>query len=481
MRDYIRKALAGNTSILVVGAEPEAFRREFDSNGRVWNTVTTVEHIPHGVKYDVAVYLLDYSIGFATIAAAELSAVRRSAVKTIVVIDEETHTTWSQHDLDYVFSDAADMYYEPGSGTVRVYVQPKEPIKIAVYAISKNESAFVERFCKSANDADLIVIGDTGSDDSTVELAQRRGATVYNIAIKPWRFDHARNAVLALIPADVDVCIPMDLDEMLEPGWREEVERLWVKGKTTRLQHTFDWGQGIKFRYDKIHSRTGYHWHHPCHEYVRKDPRTVERHAISDMVLITHHPDNTKSRSHYMELLELSVQEDPYCPRNAFYYARELNYAGQHREAIEAFDRFLVMPNATFVHDRAFAYRLLGASYEAISDSTQAMKHYRLGVAELPTVRESWSALAYAAYRQCDWPEVYAASLKALSINYKELVYTMDPGVWGPGLHDLHALASYHLKQYDRAVEHGEIAVKLGPDDERLAANLELYRKKLQE
>lgn len=34
-------------------------------------------------------------------------------------------------------------------------------MKIAVYAISKNEEMFVERFCNSAKDADLILIADT--------------------------------------------------------------------------------------------------------------------------------------------------------------------------------------------------------------------------------------------------------------------------------------------------------------------------------
>ena len=67
-------------------------------------------------------------------------------------------------------------------------------MKIAVYAISKNESQFVERFCKSAVDADLIVIADTGSTDNTVELAKEHGAVVYDICISPWRFDKARDA-----------------------------------------------------------------------------------------------------------------------------------------------------------------------------------------------------------------------------------------------------------------------------------------------
>ena len=40
-------------------------------------------------------------------------------------------------------------------------------MKIAVYAISKNEEQFVKRFCESAKDADLILIADTGSTDNT--------------------------------------------------------------------------------------------------------------------------------------------------------------------------------------------------------------------------------------------------------------------------------------------------------------------------
>ncbi len=52
-------------------------------------------------------------------------------------------------------------------------------MKIAVYAISKNESQFVQRFCESASDADLILIADTGSTDGTVALAEKMGL--------PWR------------------------------------------------------------------------------------------------------------------------------------------------------------------------------------------------------------------------------------------------------------------------------------------------------
>jgi len=182
-------------------------------------------------------------------------------------------------------------------------------LKIAVYAISKNEEQFVKRFCESAKDADLILIADTGSTDNTHALAVNCGAKVYDICIKPWRFDKARDTALALIPGDFDVCISLDLDEVLEPGWREEIERVWTD-QTTRLRYKFDWGSGISFFYEKIHHRHGYWWKHCVHEWPKADGRIQEVYAHTDKLLVSHHPDPTKSRGQYMPLLELAVSED---------------------------------------------------------------------------------------------------------------------------------------------------------------------------
>jgi glycosyltransferase involved in cell wall biosynthesis len=235
-------------------------------------------------------------------------------------------------------------------------------MKIAVYAISKNEEQFVERFCRSAKDADIILIADTGSTDRTVDIAKEHGAVVYPICISPWRFDKARDAALALLPADIDVCISLDLDEVLEDGWRQEIERVWTE-ETTRLRYKFDWGCGIAFFYEKIHHRKGYHWHHPVHEYPRPDGRTNEIYAHTDMLLVSHHPDPTKSRGQYMPLLELAIQEDPRCPRNAFYHARELTFYARWQEAIDALNKYLAMPEANWQNERCYAMRLLGQSY----------------------------------------------------------------------------------------------------------------------
>lgn len=346
-------------------------------------------------------------------------------------------------------------------------------MKIAVYAISKNEEQFVKRFCESAKEADLILIADTGSTDKTVELAEEYGAAVYNICIRPWRFDKARDAALALIPGDYDVCISLDLDEVLEPGWREEIERVWT-AETTRLRYKFDWGCGISFFYEKIHHRVGYHWHHPCHEYPVPDPRTTEVWAHTDMLLVSHHPDPTKSRGQYLDLLKVAVTEDPRCPRNAFYYARELTFYNHWQEAIEALNKYLGMPEATWANERCYAMRLLGQAHDELGNGWEALKWFRRAVAEAPDTREPWVELAMACYRRHMWAECYSSAMSALMIKDKALVYTMDPSVWTEKPYDLASIGAWNLGNKEEARHLCLKALEFAPSDSRLLKNLEL-------
>jgi glycosyltransferase involved in cell wall biosynthesis len=347
-----------------------------------------------------------------------------------------------------------------------------QKLKICVYAISKNEAHFIPRFCESAKDADLILIADTGSDDGLPEEAIKHGAVVHHISITPWRFDLARNAALALIPRDYDVCISLDIDEMLEPGWREEIERVWIKGHTTRLRYMFDWGCGIQFYYEKIHAKHGYMWHHPCHEYPIPDGRITEVWAQTEKLIATHHPDPTKSRGQYMDLLQLSVQEDPDCPRNAFYYARELSFHGRWQEAISACKNYLALPRATWMNERCYAYRVMGRCYSELGQVWEAEKAFQMAASEAPNTREPWCELAMLMYRQNRWEECFAYAMRALRITDRAMVYTCDPAVWGAQPHDLASIAAWHLGLNKIALTQANLALEKEPDDLRLQENL---------
>lgn len=515
-KNYIREKLAEikPKKVLDVGAGAGSLLKRYRRNGQKWTAVEI--WAPYITKYKLdeqytvvinedarnVEYGEDqYDVAFAgdvlehmepQEAAVLLSKLRRAARVVIVSIpigkypqgeydgnpyERHVKDDWCVQDVMHILGHTDEYEVTMPVGTF-IYRRQKQPIKIAIYAIAKNEEQFVDTFCASAKDADYVVIADTGSTDKTVERAKANGAIVHNIYIKPWRFDLARNAVVALIPPDADVCISMDLDERLVPGWREEIERHWVKGVTTRMRYLFNWGEGITFNYEKTHSRDGYHWHHPCHEYPRKDPRFVEHLAISDKVLITHHPDMTKSRGQYLDMLWAATQEDPHCPRNAFYYARELTFNARWDDAIVELKRYLALPATLWPNEVGYAMRLLGDSYRQLGQYDTSIAWYRKACAEIPNTREPWFALAEACHMRRDWPEMFGATSRALAIKNRELVYTCDPQVWGWRIHDYHALAAYNIGLYDIAAEHGTLAAELEPQDERLKANLKFYLEK---
>lgn len=499
-KQYIQSLNLTGTRILDVGAGSGTYRKLFPNLGKHWTAVEIWEPYIQEYKlrdlYDEVIVgdarqleYKEYDIAFVGDVlehmerqeAEDLLFKLRQKCRTVVVSipigfypqDEYNGNPYEKHICDnWTHNDVVKSFGEPWGHVIDkeigVYVYRR--LKIAVYAISKNEEQFVQRFCESAKQADLILIADTGSTDKTASLGLVNGARVTNICVTPWRFDIARDCALAHIPGDFDVCISLDLDEVMEPGWREEIERVW-KAETTRLRYKFDWGCGISFYYEKIHHRSGYHWHHPVHEYPRADGRIKEVYAYTDMLLVSHHPDPTKSRGQYMHLLELAVQEDPRCPRNAFYHARELTFYRRWEEAITALKKYLEMPEATWQNERAYAMRLLSQSYSALNNGWEALKWARLAVAEAPNTREPWVELSMICYRFRMWAEGYAAAKSALQITDKALVYTMDPSVWTEKPWDLASICAWNLGLKDEARHLLEKAIELAPTDQRLLNN----------
>jgi len=378
---------------------------------------------------------------------------------------------WSDEDVKAAFGAPTWSRVDQEIG---VYVYSKHEIKLTycVYAISKNEEQFVKRFCESAKEADYILIADTGSTDRTADLGYECGAVVHDIYVSPWRFDIARNAALALIPRNIDICISLDLDEVLEPGWKEKIEAVWVPGKTTNLWYYFDWGHNIRFPYRKIHSRHGYHWHHPCHEDLRIDGRVEHVTAWCPHLLVSHYPDNTKSRGQYIDILEVAVKEDDKDPHHFFYYARELTFYGRWEDAKKALTKYLAMDASDAQNERCYAMRLMGKAFAETGDLRQAEKWYYMAAGEAPNTREPWCELAMLMYRQGRWEECFASSMRALKIKDKQLVYTCDPTVWGHWAHDLASVSAWHLGLHDIALQQARIASEISPEDERLKSNL---------
>ena len=347
-------------------------------------------------------------------------------------------------------------------------------MKVAVYTIALNEERFVEKWYESAKHADYLLIADTGSSDGTVEKAKKLGINVFSISINPWRFDDARNASLALVPADIDYCIALDMDEVLLPGWRQELEKAHKTGITRpRYRYTWSWVDGkpgLQYGGDKIHKRQGYRWKHPVHEVIRPD-RLQETQGWIDLE-IHHYPDHTKSRGQYFQLLKLSVEEDPTDDRNTYYYARELFYNRMFDEAAEEFRRHLSLPKSQWPAERAASHRHL-----AKCEPANAKQHLLNAISTDPDRREAKVELALFAYEKSDWELCQKYALEALEATEKPLDYLCEDFAWGYLPYDLAALSSYHLGNKKLAKKYGKLAVDLEPKEERLKTNLQYYSK----
>jgi glycosyltransferase involved in cell wall biosynthesis len=348
-------------------------------------------------------------------------------------------------------------------------------VKVAVYTIALNEAAHAERWAQSAVDADYRIVADTGSTDDTVELLTSAGVTVHRIAVRPWRFDVARNTAMALIPSDVDVCCTMDMDRFLEPGWRPRLEAAWTP-ETTALYCRVVYRSSVDdptplrgWPAKNFHHRWGYRFKRPVHEALVFVGEEVTRGC--DDIVIYEVQDHTKTtRQQYLPLMELAHQEDPEDSQICFWLGRDYMWANRHAEGIELLQRYLTLPTSTWSEERSEAMR-----YLARMQPDKKMYWLDKARLEAPHRRETWLDLAEELHGHADWLNLFWACTNGIEKTYRTGSYLDDGHCWGFRLFDLGAIASWHLNVMDRAVEWAEKALQLDPENNRLKNNLDFF------
>ena len=181
--------------------------------------------------------------------------------------------------------------------------------KVCVYAICKNEEKFINRWVESMKEADEIYVLDTGSTDNSRKLLKKLGVNVKKKVINPWRFDVARNESLKMVPLDADICVCTDIDEVLLPGWRKELEKVWKK-KTNRILYTYNWSLDennnplVSFYTEKIHDRKNYIWTHPIHEVLTYQGKKEYKVTTDSIVSVSYtHLDVYKRQAFYLSII----------------------------------------------------------------------------------------------------------------------------------------------------------------------------------
>jgi glycosyltransferase involved in cell wall biosynthesis len=356
-------------------------------------------------------------------------------------------------------------------------------MKIAVYTIALNEEKHVKRWFESAKDADLLLIADTGSVDKTRFLAKSLGIEVHSITVDPWRFDVARNASLALIPGDFDICIQLDMDEVLSSGWRIKVEEafsksnLWPTYKQVTARNS-DGSVKSSFDYFKIHPRKGFAWKYPIHEIVAPiDGSSHSREQID--VAVDHLKDHTKSRNSYLHLLELAVRETPNDWRMNHYLNREYFYNRDWTKVISSAYRCDEIPGGWDI-ERSSTYIYASEASHHLGFRPLAKYWAEKATQAAPAFFEAWHWRAHIAHLHSEWKDCLEFASKRLKLS-RQSHHLVKPDTWEWWGYDLIALSSHRLGLQEDAVKYGQIAADAAPSIDRLRTNLQFYKSALQE
>lgn len=358
--------------------------------------------------------------------------------------------------------------------------------KICVYAITKNEEKFAERWYNSMKEADEIYVLDTGSTDNTVKILKDLGVHVTIEKINPWRFDVARNKSLELVPNDSDICVCTDLDEVFVSGWRKELENIW-DNDTTRLAYNYNWliednVPKVNFYIEKIHNRFDYKWTHPVHEILEYIGNNVEIKKSTNNITLNHFPDKTKSRGSYLPLLELSVSENPNDDRNVHYLGREYMYYGKWNESIDTLIKHLKLPNAIWKDERCASMRFIARCYQQLNRIDEARMWLDKAIEEAPYLRDPYVERALLEYKENNLEQVKKYCLLALNITTHQKTYINEIFSWDHTIDDLLSIVYFYENNLNKSLYHVNEAIKKSTDEEntqRLINNKELIEKSI--
>jgi glycosyltransferase involved in cell wall biosynthesis len=309
-------------------------------------------------------------------------------------------------------------------------------MKVAVYTIAKDEEHNVNKFMDSIEGADVYVL-DTGSSDNTVNLLKKRGAFVKQEIITPWRFDTARNLALEMIPEDVDVCVSIDMDEVLEPGWEKKLKQEW-QGNIGNYRYIAEWKDEAKTipaviaPRTRIHSRQGFEWYRKVHEVIRPLPN-VELDPCDTTILVKHYQNGIQRN--YSGALDDIIQEDPTDADARLQRGGELFQKKQWKAALQDYMEYLKIlyddNRPVLRYRKSSAWIAVAYCHNHLGDTESSYRAILSAVAAEPINREAWAHLAYVASQMNNKYLAYGCAMTAWKIKEAPYHAAIDSFLWG--------------------------------------------------
>lgn len=366
----------------------------------------------------------------------------------------------------------------------------------SVVLITRNENTTLPRLVKSLQEfqdkGGEIIVCDTGSTDSTPEVARSLGCKVYEVGnrfrvtidekmapqinyfagaevVHPdqtvFDFASARNYAASLASNDM-ICMP-DADEIFTSYNLEEISKA-IEGGAEQLEYNFVYShdefgkESIKFGHCKFYNRTKLHWDGIIHEILVGEARKVW--LPENTIKLEHFQNKHTDRSGYLTGLALDCYLNPDKDRQRHYFARELMYVGQPMAAILHFKKHIEMSG--WLQERAQSLIYIGECYQKLRSENSPEEWWQQAINMDCSRREAFIRLALYYRSKDDFQRAACYASAALMIKTSTF-YSDNQAHYAQVPHEILYWALYWLGQKEEAKKHFEIAKSYLPNNEK--------------
>lgn len=252
-------------------------------------------------------------------------------------------------------------------------------ITISICMIVKNEEKVLRRCLDSIKSlADEIIIVDTGSTDSTKEIASEYTDKIYDFN---WIHDFAAARNFSFSKATMEYIYTADADEVIDEENRQRFlllkDKLLPEIDIVQMKYTHQLNFNTTYNFDeeyrpKLYKRLRrFQWTDPVHESVILEPIIYD----SD-IIICHLPISNHANRDFDTFIKVIKRDGKLSKKLYEMYAKELYIAGEERDFIDAFSYYEKFAEESECSERELKiYQcILVKCYRLKNDSTNLMK-----------------------------------------------------------------------------------------------------------
>jgi glycosyltransferase involved in cell wall biosynthesis len=339
--------------------------------------------------------------------------------------------------------------------------------------IVKNEQDNLGRCLESVKEiVDEMIIVDTGSTDSTVQIAEKFGAKVYHFK---WNnnFSDARNYSLKF--ATSDWILLMDADDELDTSHNDEIRALMEKDEAEAYffktisyigeRPGLDTLNNLNLRLFK--NKKGYCFSNPIHEQIYSNIKAINPSAkiLNVDIKIYHYGYLNKNitaqnkRNRNISILEKELAENPGYGFALFNLGNEYFALGNFLKAIECYEQSYDKFDPNQGYSSKLVLKMINC-YMSMSKYDKALKLVSEGLLVYPdfTELEYFRALIY--YTQKKYTLAIRHFENCIKMGESSLYFTMIEGVGSYRTHFMLGEIFYYMEDYETALNHYKKSVE---------------------